>query len=359
MKFNELNKIPVRTGKKQEVNDISLDMGDVNIEKFYNFSIEAKDKKGLKFKDLEKGSNLLKSLKYAVSKDLLEEADNNFTNGLVIEIEENITIEKNFIISFNMNEKNKTLVDNIVVVAGKNSKVNIVIKYSADENLEGYHNGVLRIFADENSDIKVSKVNLLGKKVRNFDSNMSEVAKDANVDFVAMDLGGECTISNYEAILNGESSKANASAVYIGTDNEKIDLNYIMTIKGERSQVNMDVKGALKDNALKNFKGTLDFKKGAKKSKGTEEEYCMLLSEKSRSRSVPLLLCEEDDVAGEHSAASGSIDENKLFYLMSRGISYDEARLLIINAAFNPIIDRIGCSKIEEEILEYIKKVLA
>lgn len=358
MRFKELNKIPVRTPMKQQVNDFSLDMNEVNIEKFLNFSIESRDKKGLNIRTMERGKEALVDLKYGASKDLIDEANNSFTNGIVIEIDDNAVISENIIIKFDMNETNKTLVDNIAIIAGKNSKANIVIKYNSSDELEGYHNGVLRVFAKNNSNIKVSKINLLGKNVRNFDSNKSEIEEDAIVSFIAADLGGISTVSNYESILNGKNANADANAIYIGTGSEKIDMNYIMTIKGQKAIANMNVKGALKDTALKNFKGTLDFIRGAKQSKGSEEEYCMLLSDKARSRSVPLLLCEEDDVSGEHAAASGSIDENKLFYLMSRGISEQEARLLIINAEFNPIIDKIGCTKVQEEVLEYIKKVL-
>lgn len=356
MKFKELNKIPVKTARKQQVNEISLNISDFNIEKFDNFIMDAREIKGLNVKKID--FNLLKDLKYGVGKELLSEADTKFTNSIFLEIKENVVIEENIILYFRMDEDNKTLVDNIIIKAEKNSKANIIIKYISDDNLEAYHNGILRIFAEEKANIKVSKINLLGKRVKNFDSNMSEIEKSANVDFISVDLGAESTVTNYEAILNGEKSTANANVIYIGSSSEKIDMNYVMTIRGEKSEANMDVKGALRDSAIKNFKGTLDFKKGAKKSKGAEEEYCMLLSEKSRSRSVPLLLCEEDNVSGEHAAASGSIDENKLFYLMSRGISYNEARLLIINASFNPIIDKIGCCEVQNEVLDYIKKIL-
>ncbi|WP_055069501.1 Fe-S cluster assembly protein SufD [Clostridium massiliamazoniense] len=359
MRFDNLNKIPVRTAVIQEVNDISLNISEFKINEFNNFNIEPLKENGVEIKSLEHNSELLKDLKYGVSKELLEEVDKNFTNGIVLEIADNIDVKENIVLNFNMDSNNNTLVDNIVIVAGKDSKANIIIKYSSDKDLDGYHNGVLRVFAKDNANIKVSKVNLLGKNIKNFDSNMSEVGENATVDFIGIDLGGNSTVTNYEAILNGNKSKADASAIYVGSDNEKIDMNYVMTIKGEKVNTNINVKGALKDKALKNFKGTLDFKKGAKKSKGAEEEYCMLLSEKARSRSVPLLLCEEEDVSGEHAAASGTIDENKLFYLMSRGISYEEARILIINAAFNPIIDKIGSEHIENEIVSYIKEVLA
>lgn len=360
MRFTDLNKIPVRTGNKLGVNEITIDMTDVQIEKFEALNIESKEVKGLEIKALDKSDERLKvALKYGVGAELMKEADENFTNGVLITLADNTVVEENIVLVFTMDQSNKTLVDNLVVVAGKNSKANIIVKYISDENLEGYHNGIARVFADENSNVKVSKVNLLGKNVRTFDSNVSEIKDNAKADFIAVELGGKSAVSNYEGILLGEKSKGDLLSVYIGSDDEKLDLNYVLTIKGAKAEGNMDVKGALKDKAVKNFKGTLDFKRGAKGSKAAEEEYCMLLSEKSRSRSVPLLLCDEDDVAGEHAAASGSIDENKLFYLMSRGISYDEARLLIINAAFNPIVDEIGHEEIQNEILDYIKGRLA
>ena len=357
MKFNELNKIPVRTGKKQKVNDITIEMNDVQIEKFETLNIKSNEVKGLEIKALDKSdAKLSVALRYGVGEQLMKEANENFTNGVLVTLADNTVVEENIILEFKMDENNKTLVDNIVVVAGKNSKANIIVKYISVDSLEGYHNGICRIFAEENANIRVTKVNLLGKNVRTFDSNMSEVKDNAKADFIAIELGGKSAISNYEGILLGEKSKGDLLSVYIGTDDEKIDLNYVMTIKGKKSDCNMDIKGALRDKAVKNFKGTLDFKRGAKGSKGAEEEFCMLLSDKARSRSVPLLLCDEDDVSGEHAAASGSIDENKLFYLMSRGISYDDARLLIINAAFNPIVDEIKDEEIQNEILGYIKE---
>ncbi|MGL4740785.1 MAG: Fe-S cluster assembly protein SufD [Sarcina sp.] len=360
MKFENINKIPVRTAKIQEVNAITLDDKSVQIEKFEAVKIDAKEVKGLEIKTLDRNNEVLKAaLKYGVGTELVREANEDFTNGLLITLEAGTKIEEPIIIDFEMNEKNKTLVDNIVVVAKEDSQVEIIVKYSSDENLEGYHNGVARVLASKNAKVQLTKVNLLGSKIRTFDSNVSDIAETAKVDFIAVELGGDSAISNYEGILTGDRSEGNVYSIYIGTDKETIDMNYIMTIKGKKSIANMDVKGALTDSALKNFKGTLDFKRGATASKGSEEEYCMLLSEKSRSRSVPLLLCEEDDVSGEHAAASGRIDEDKLFYLMTRGISYEEARLLIINAAFNPIIDQIGNEEIRNEILKYVRGRLA
>lgn len=118
------------------------------------------------------------------------------------------------------------------------------------------------------------------------------------------------------------------------------------------------MQGALKDKAKKHFKGTIDFKKGAKKAKGNENEFCMLLSDTARSIALPMLLCSEEDVEGNHSSAAGKVDNKELFYIMSRGFSKEEAMKLIVRAKFNEILEQITDEELKEEIIDEINKRL-
>ena len=77
----------------------------------------------------------------------------------------------------------------------------------------------------------------------------------------------------------------------------------------------------------------------------------------AKSISLPMLLCHEDDVNGEHGVSSGKIDTKKLFYIMTKGISYEDARKLIIKANFNNIINEIPDEKLEQEVIEKIEKI--
>ena len=147
-------------------------------------------------------------------------------------------------------------------------------------------------------------------------------------------------------------------SIYLGIGEQRKDINYIAELRGPKTNIDIDVQGALKDSAKKNFKGTIDFKKGSKKAKGNENEYCMLLSDKAKSIALPMLLCTEEDVEGNHSTASGKVDEKQLFYIMTRGISYKEAVKLIVKSKFNKIIERITDEKLKNEILSEIDKRL-
>ena len=173
-----------------------------------------------------------------------------------------------------------------------------------------------------------------------------------------IDIGAKESISNYFSNAIGNKADNDLKTIYLGQGSQVKDLNYIVHLRGEKTNVDIDVQGALKDSSKKNFKGTIDFKKGCKKAKGNENEYCMLLSDKAKSIALPMLLCTEADVEGNHSTASGKVDESAVFYIMSRGLSYKEAVRQLVKANFNKIIEGIQDEEVKTEILQEIDKRL-
>lgn len=126
-----------------------------------------------------------------------------------------------------------------------------------------------------------------------------------------------------------------------------------MVVKKSKSDIH--TLGALSDVSKKSFRGTLDFLHGATGSEGAEEDTCLLLDPTVKSVSLPLLLCKEDNVVGNHAASAGQLDKTKLFYLMSRGFSEAEAKHIIVESMIRPIIDRIGNEDIEEAALTAVR----
>ena len=153
-------------------------------------------------------------------------------------------------------------------------------------------------------------------------------------------------------VVDDDKEIVKAIEIYLGKENQVFDLNYIGELRGKKSNIDIDVQGALKDTSKKHFKGTIDFKKGCKKSKGNENEYCTILSDKAKSIALPMLLCTEEDVEGNHSTAAGKIDSKKLFYLMTRGLSKADSERLIVRAQFNSVIEKIENEEIRNEILQ-------
>ena len=99
-------------------------------------------------------------------------------------------------------------------------------------------------------------------------------------------------------------------------------------------------------------------KKGCKKATGNENESCILLSDTAKSLALPMLLCSEEEVEGNHSSSAGKIGEKELFYIMSRGFELKEAMKLMVRARFNKILENIKNEDLKEEILSEIDKRL-
>lgn len=184
------------------------------------------------------------------------------------------------------------------------------------------------------------------------------VGAGAKVEFVSADLGRGDYSADVEIDLSGDDSAADFEAVYFGDGERHLDFNYVIRQRGKRTCATMNVRGALTDKADKIFRGTLDFKRGSKASTGRELEEVIILSSGTRNRSVPLMLAAEDEVDGHHAVSIGRLDEEKIFYLMSRGLDKAEAERLIVEAAFNPVIERITDDNLRAKLLESLQRRL-
>ena len=343
----KVNDTPVRTARNFKINNIEVELDlPEKIAEFKNVEI-INDKSNI---DSEV-SNL--PLTYGNGK-ILEELNYETANSKIRIQTSNK--KENIKIRYNFDDNNLNLINQIEIIA--NGDTNVIIEYKSQTSQKCLHNGIIRTIANEKAKLNVTIVNLLNENSDNFESIENRLEKNSKVKYTIIDIGGKTSISNYYSNIIGDNAENDLKSIYLGIDNQIKDINYIAELRGKKTNIDIDVQGALKDSAKKNFKGTIDFKKGAKKSKGNENEYCMLLSNKAKSIALPMLLCTEEDVEGNHSTASGKVDMKQLFYLMTRGLSYKEAVKLIVKANFQKIIDRINDEELKNVILKEIDKKL-
>lgn len=206
-----------------------------------------------------------------------------------------------------------------------------------------------------NAKIVVKKINLLGETVQHIEHRYTKLADGAEAECINVEIGGQENLLNYDHDLQGNTCNMIHDIAYLGNKEQKFDFSLVMTHGGKKSVSDIHTLGALSDTAKKSFRGTLDFLRGATGSEGAEEDTCLLLDPTVKSISLPLLLCKEDNVSGNHAASAGQIDANKLFYLMSRGFNEAEAKHMIVESMIRPIIDRIGDEAIEEAALNAVR----
>ena len=344
-----LNETPIRTAKNYAINNIKLENIEIpeNIQEFKSLKIlgDIKD-----FEILE--MNKFIEFKFGNGKFLENQIKDKSNKTISINVTN--TNNKEVHLTYEFSEDNKDLIENIEINLKEKSNSTIVIDYKSIDNTEGYHNSKIKVIANKEAKANIIILNMLNNKSNNFVAIENVLEENADVKYTIIDFGGKNTVTNFYSYLKGDNSKNTLNTVYLGSGEQTIDLNYIMECYGKNTIAKMDVKGAIKDKCKKHFKGTIDFKKGAKKAIGDEKEYCIILSETAKSISLPMLLCTEEDVEGSHSTACGKIDKKNLFYLMTRGLTKQEAQKLIIRAGFNEIIETIKNEEIKTEILEKI-----
>lgn len=239
---------------------------------------------------------------------------------------------------------------------GKNAHLNLIWILKGDTEKGTCLAGAYYELA-EKAQLKVSRLESGLSGVAVFDQRHTVLAEGARADFSAAELGGENIYVHSYGLLAGDHAAMTEKAVYAGTKKQHLDFFYHIDHVGRKTHAEIDVKGALDDESKKIFRGTLDFKKGCSGSVGDEGDYAIQLSPRTKNISLPLLLCTEDDVQGNHASSAGQLDANTIYFLMSRGFSLEEARRIVIEALIRPIVDSMDESVREEIITELRQKL--
>ena len=217
----------------------------------------------------------------------------------------------------------------------------------------------LRCTIEEGGELRLVKVQLLPGDSGHADEIEVRAERGAHFHYTAIEAGAARSVTKLLVELAGDEAAADVAAIYFADGQREVDMNYVIRQQGRHTDANMQVRGALLGSSEKTFRGTLDFLEGAKGSVGRENEEVVLLSPTVRNRSVPIMLSHEDDVDGHHAVSIGKMDEEKLFYLMSRGLDLADAQRLVVEASFNPVLDRIPDEALKTEIDEHLQRRLS
>lgn len=258
-----------------------------------------------------------------------------------------------------MSAANPTLVDQIYLTAGADAEVNLILSYASGQEDAVYHCGALYVDAGPRSVVKVTIMQTLGAPASHLQVVHLQVREDANVSAVLCDMGaGVCAVSTRTDLL-GENGRGDVYKLYLAGDGARLDENHVLNLLGRGTVGNIIARGALWGNASKAMKSTLDFRQGSTGSVGREEEVVLTLSDRVINRSVPLLLCGEDDVEGSHATSSGQPDAARLYYLMSRGLSPAEAKRLLVEATMMPVIIQLLTEEAQAQVKARVQEVIS
>lgn len=222
----------------------------------------------------------------------------------------------------------------IDVVAAEDSELDLAISIDAacGADQAAFAGSALRVFAGERSRVNVTVYLTCGAGVTCVEDSGFILDDDARVTVRHVVLGGSFTATGLAADLRGDRSRIDIDTSYLGAGADERDFNYIVRHRGKKTECNLDANGVLTGTSKKILRGTIDLMHGAKGAQGNERETVLLASKGVDNKTVPMILCDEDDVAGNHGATIGHVRPEQLFYMGCHGLSEKQAEELFISA---------------------------
>lgn len=218
------------------------------------------------------------------------------------------------------------------------------------------HSGIVEIYVGEGANLKFIEMQSWGKHVMNFSRERVNLNKDANLDWVIGSMGSHLTKSFFDINLVGRGAKANISGFYFPDGVQHLDLDTQQNHLEPNTKSDLLFKGVLKDRSHSVWQGMIYVARGAQKADGYQANRNITISPTARADSIPGLEILADDVRCTHGVSVGKVDPDQIFYMQSRGISKDEARRLIVEGFFNPILQRIPYQGLVKRLQKEIEK---
>lgn len=220
----------------------------------------------------------------------------------------------------------------IDIVAAPNSTFSIALSLDSDADAPAFMGSTMRVFASAGARVDITVYLTASDAVTCVEDSGFVLDEDARVKVRHVVLGGGFTATGLAADLRGDRSRIDVNTSYLAAGTQQRDFNYIIRHRGRKTVSNMDANGVLTGTSKKCLRGTIDLIHGAKGAEGNERETVLLASKGVDNKTVPNILCDEDDVAGNHGATIGHVRPDQLFYAACRGLSQEQTEALFLSA---------------------------
>jgi Fe-S cluster assembly protein SufD len=212
---------------------------------------------------------------------------------------------------------------------------------SVDDAAEGFFNGVTELIVGEGANLRYVCGQDLSERSWAFASQRAEVARDGNLEWVALGFGSANGKIRMETKLAGRGAGARVTGAYVGDGRQHLDYDTTQEHAAEDTTSDLAFRGVLDGRSTAVWRGMINVDKGAQRTDAFQDCRNLILSKRAHADAIPGLEIEADDVACTHAAAIAQIDPDQLFYLTSRGLPAEQASELIVGGFLAELVERI------------------
>jgi len=281
------------------------------------------------------------------------------TDGFFMFVPDNTVLEKPVqVVNLVKDDRDIMVQHRNLIVMGQNTRVNMVVcDHTLSEN-NFLSNALTEIYLQQDSSLDLTKL-------QNEHNRMSDIShifivqeKNSQVRSNFISLHGGMIRNNLNISLDGENAENHAYGLFLMDRKQHVDNSVFVDHASPNCFSNQLYKGVLDEEATGAFEGKILVRPHAQKTKAYQVNKNILLADTARMNTKPQLEIYADDVKCTHGATVGRLDEEAMFYLRSRGIPGDEARLLLMYAFANEVIREIIIEPLRDRIRELVDKRL-
>jgi FeS assembly protein SufD len=325
-------------------------------------NVKSLESKGVVFCDyheaLEKHESILKTIfadkaikpsddRYAALNSTL------FSSAWLLYVPKHVRLEDPLRIRFYLNSLNPHFTQTWIY-ADEDSEVSLLTEnYGAD--IAGVASEVVEAYLQDGSTVSYSNIQDYSQKTTVLSNSKAMCYKDAQVHWTLGYFGGRVHRSRSESIFLKDGAGAEDVEVVFGDNEQKFDLVSDLSHVGQSTKGRILSNSVLTDKAQSVFKGMIRIGKQAKNSNAYLAGHAILLSEDAKSDAIPGLEILTNDVKATHSASVSQIDEEQIFYIMSRGLTESEAKKFIVLGFLEPAISRIKSEELRDTMRDLIE----
>ncbi len=214
--------------------------------------------------------------------------------------------------------------------------------------------GVVEIAAGEGAKVEYFTIENWGPEVFSFNQRKADVQHNAKMHWVFGVLGGRVVRAHVDTELAGKGAETQTRGIYLSGTHQAFDLTSLTHHIAESCLGDILFKGALRDESRAGFAGMIRVEHGAQQTNSYLSDHILFLSDQAKADSVPGLEILANDVKCSHGATIGMIDEDQVFYLMSRGLPRIEAEKLIVGGFFEEVLQEMPLESMREFVREFI-----
>lgn len=280
-------------------------------------------------------------------------------DGVFIYVPDNVEVEKALQMVSIINHAKGLFVQNRnLIVIGKNSKLTLVHCDDTTNQLASFNNSVTEVFVSENASIDHYKLQNFNNESSLINSTYFHQEANSTISTNIISLNGGLIRNNVFVNLQGEGAHADVIGVYLTDEKQHVD-NYVFIDHAVPNCTSKELfKGILDDESSAVFNGHILVRQDAQNTNAFQNNKNILLTDKASIDTKPFLEIYADDVKCSHGATIGQLDNEAMFYLRSRGITEDNARMLLLYAFAAEVINHISIEALRNRIDDMVKKRL-